>query len=138
MPPHPTPALEPTTMDVICQFNKLKPPKFQGGANPLRYEEWIRRLENLFEIMECPDRFKVALATYQLEGEAEFWLETIKPRGEEAPITWEQLREMMDVKYYPRDTKRVKEREFLSLKQGSMSLMEYATNFNELSHFSPH
>ena len=63
---------EPIAMDMICQFNKLKPPKFQGGADPLRFEEWIRRLENLFEIMECPDRFKVALATYQFEGEAEF------------------------------------------------------------------
>ena len=59
-------------MDMICQFNNLKPPKFQGGANPLRCEEWIRRLENLFEIIECPDRFEVALATYQFEGEDEF------------------------------------------------------------------
>ena len=44
----------------------------------------------------------------------------------------------MDVKYYPRDAKRTKEREFLSLKQGSMSVMEYAAKFNELSHFGPH
>jgi len=48
---------------MICQFNKWKPPKFQGGADPLRYEEWKRKLENLFEIMECPDRYKVALTT---------------------------------------------------------------------------
>ena len=57
-------------MDMICQFNKLKPPKFQGGADPLKYGEWIWRLENLFEIMECSDRLNVALATYQFEGEA--------------------------------------------------------------------
>jgi len=72
MPPRGAPASEPTALDMICQLNKLKPPKFQGGVNPLRYEEWIRRLENLFEIMECPDRFKVALAMYQFEGEDEF------------------------------------------------------------------
>jgi len=58
-------------MDMICQFNKLKPPKFQGGSDPLKYENWMRRMENLFEIMECPTRFKVALATYQFEGEVE-------------------------------------------------------------------
>jgi len=58
---------------MIYQFNKLKPLKFQGGADPLKYEEWKRKLENLFEIMECSDRFKVALTTYQFEGEAEFW-----------------------------------------------------------------
>ena len=64
MPPRRTPIQESSAMDVICQFSKLKPPKFQGGADPLRYEEWIRKLEDLFEIMECPDRYKVALATY--------------------------------------------------------------------------
>jgi len=44
----------------------------------------VRRLENLFEIMECPDIFKVALATYQFEREAEFWWKTVKPRGKKA------------------------------------------------------
>jgi len=32
----------------------------------------------------------------------------------------------------------MKEREFLSLKQGSLGVMEYATKFNELSCFAPH
>ena len=74
-------------MDMICQFNKPKPPKFQRGADPLKYEEWVRRLENHFEIMECSDRFEVALATYQFEGEAEYWWGTVKTRGEEDPMT---------------------------------------------------
>jgi len=34
--------------DPVCQFNKLKPPKFGGGTDPLAYEEWLRRMENLF------------------------------------------------------------------------------------------
>jgi len=56
-------------MDMICQFNKLKSHKFRGGADPLRYEEWMQRLGNLFEIMDCRARFNVALTTYQFEGE---------------------------------------------------------------------
>jgi len=63
MPPHRQPPQKLTAVDVICQFNKLKPSKFQGEANLLKYEEWIRRLENLFEIMDCPDQYKVSLAT---------------------------------------------------------------------------
>ena len=51
-------------MHMIYQFNKLKPHKFEGGADPLRYEEWMRRLENLFEIMDCHSTVKVALAGY--------------------------------------------------------------------------
>ena len=45
MPPRRNPALEPTVMDIICQFNKLKPPKFHGGAEPLKYEESKWKLE---------------------------------------------------------------------------------------------
>ena len=104
----------------------------------MRYEEWMRRMENLFEIMECPNRYKVALATYQLEGEVEYWWGTVKSREGEDPITWERLKELMDNQYYPRDVRRIKEREFLSLKQGNLSVMEYATKFNEISRFAPH
>jgi len=78
---------EPTTIDMICKFNKLKPPKFRGGVDPLKYEGWIRRLENLFKIIEFSNRFKVALATYQFEGEAKYWWGIVKPRGEEDPMT---------------------------------------------------
>jgi len=41
--------------------------------------------------MDCPARFKVALAKYQLEGEAEYLWETVKPSGDEPSITWERL-----------------------------------------------
>ena len=101
---------------MICQFNKLKPPKFEGGADPLRYEEWIRKLKNLFEIMDCLASFKLAFATYQFKREAKFWWGIVKPRGDEAPMTWERLKELMDAKYYPKDAKRAKEQEFLCLR----------------------
>jgi len=54
----------------------------------------------------------------------------------EPPLTWDQLKSLMDAKYYPRDMKRAKEQEFLRLKQGKMSVIEYATKFNELSRFA--
>jgi len=34
-------------------------------------------MENLFEIMECPARYKVALATYQFKGEVKYWWGTV-------------------------------------------------------------
>jgi len=42
------------------------------------------------------------------------------------------MKELMDGKYYPRDAQRMKERGFLGLKQGNLSVMEYAAKFNEL------
>ena len=41
----------------------------------------------------------------------------MKPREGEDPITWERLKELMDNQYYPKGVRRMKEREFLSLKQ---------------------
>ena len=95
-------------------------------------------IRNFFEIMDCPDQYKIALTTYQFKGEAECWWDTVKPRGNENPMTWERLIGLLDNQYYPRDVQRIKEREFLSLKQGQMRVMEYAAKFNELSRFSPH
>jgi len=57
---------------MICQFNKLKCPKFEGGLESLAYEEWLRKIGKLFEIMECLESFKVHLATYRFDKEAEF------------------------------------------------------------------
>jgi len=42
----------------------------------------------------------------------------------------------MDAQYYPEDVRTVKEWEFLCLKKGEMSVMEYAAKFNELSRFA--
>jgi len=41
---------------MICQFNKLKSPKFEGGANPIVHDEWLWRMDELFDIMDCPER----------------------------------------------------------------------------------
>ena len=53
-------------------------------------------------------------------------------------MTWDRLVELLDHKYYPQDIQRTKEREFLTLKQGSMTVMEYAAKFNKLSRFALH
>ena len=60
-------------MEMICKFNKLKPSKFEGGSDPLICEEWLRTIENLSEVMECPERFTVRLAIHKFEWEDEYW-----------------------------------------------------------------
>ena len=89
MPPWRELVAKPTALEMICQFNKLEPPKFSGGTDPLTYEERLRRMENLFEVVDCPGGFKVRLATYQFEKEAEFWWGTVKPGAGEPALTWE-------------------------------------------------
>jgi len=116
MPPQRDPVAEPTALEMICQFNKLKPPKFGDGTDPLAYKEWLRRIEHLFDVIDCPEGCKVRLATHQFEKGAEFLWGTVKPRAGEPALTWEQLKTPMAALYYPRDMKRAKEQEFLRLK----------------------
>ena len=71
--PSPPSPLEPIAMDIVYKYNKLKSLKFKGGPNPLLYEEWLRKMQNLFAMLECLEHFKVQLATYQFEKEAEYW-----------------------------------------------------------------
>jgi len=94
-------------------------------------------MENMFEVIDCPEGFKVRLATHQFEKEVEFWWGTVKPQAGEPALTWEKLKTLVDAQYHPRDMKRAKEQEFLRLKQGQMSETEYAAKFNELSRFAP-
>jgi len=94
-------------------------------------------MKNLFEIIECPKRFKVHLTAYQFDKEAEFWWGKVKSRVTEPVLTWNQLKALMDAQYYPRDVRVKENRSFLCLKQGEMSVIEYAGKFNGLSRFSP-
>ena len=53
-------------------------------------------------------------------------------------MTWAEFKNLIDAKYHLKDVKWAKEHEFLRFKQGNtMSVMEYATRFNELSHSAP-
>ena len=92
MPPSREPVAEPTALEMIRQFNKLKPPKFSCGIDPLGSEEWLIRMENLFEVVDYPEGSKVRLATHQFEKEAEFWWSTVKLRAGKPTLTWEQLK----------------------------------------------
>ena len=73
MPPRREPVAEPIALEMIFQFNKLKPPKFSSGKDPLAYEEWLRGMENLFKVVDCPKGSKLHLATHQFEKEVEFY-----------------------------------------------------------------
>jgi len=53
-------------------------------------------------------------------------------------ITWEVFKQKFLEKYFPEDLRRRKEVEFLNLRQGIMSVGEYAAKFDELSKFCPY
>ena len=55
----------------VTQFCKLKPPAFRGKLDSA--EDWLMRLDKIFEVLECPENRKAQLAIYKLEGDADRW-----------------------------------------------------------------
>ena len=49
---------------------KLNPPEFVGATDPLVVEEWLKKLDTIFEVMEVTDEQKLTLAIFMLRGEA--------------------------------------------------------------------
>lgn len=60
------------------QFMKLQPPTFSSGVEPLEAEEWLKRMESIFDVMSVSDDQKVVLALFMLKDEARFWWEATK------------------------------------------------------------
>ncbi|KAH7843326.1 hypothetical protein Vadar_015193 [Vaccinium darrowii] len=75
---------------------------------------------------------KIALATYQFEGEADHWWEAIKGTLP-ANLTWDHFETIFFGKYFPSPVKQALVQEFLSLKQGTMTVTQYMARFEELS-----
>ena len=54
------------------------------------------------------------------------------------PITWEKFKGVFYDNYSPKVVRERKDREFVDLVQGSMTVEQYATKFIDLSRFGPH
>ncbi|RHN78856.1 putative nucleotidyltransferase, Ribonuclease H [Medicago truncatula] len=90
--------------------------------------------------MQCIEDQKVRFGTHQLSEEADDWWVSLLPTlGQEgAVVTWAVFRREFLRRYFPEDVRGKKEIEFLELKQGNMSVTEYAAKFVELAKFYPH
>ena len=51
-------------------------------------------------------------------------------------MTWAEFHELFMSKYFPATARHAKAREFLEMKQGTMTVMEYVAKFIELAHFA--
>ena len=82
------------------------------------------------------DATKIRLAAFQLEGESQVWWDWIKTSRDLEAITWAEFHELFMGKYFPATTRHAKTQEFLELKQGTMTVIEYMAKFTELAHFA--
>ena len=96
-------------------------------------DHWFMQIEKVLEAMEITsDATRIRLAAFQLEGEAQVWWKWARTSRDLEAMTWAEFQELFIGKYFPEIAKA---QEFLELKQGAMTVMDYVTRFTELARF---
>ena len=78
---------------------------------------------------------KIRLAAFQLESESQVWWDLVKTSRDLEAMTWVEFHGLFMSKYFPATARHAKAQEFLELRQGTMTLMEYVARFIELARF---
>ncbi|WVZ81069.1 hypothetical protein U9M48_028493 [Paspalum notatum var. saurae] len=124
----------PPPRDRRRDFLRGRPPTFSHATEPLKADDWLRAVERQLEITQCTDRERVLYGFGQLRGAALDWWESYRPQDRDA-FTWAHFRENFRNHHVPAGLMKMK-KEFLSLKQGSMSVSEYRDKFLQLARYA--
>ena len=121
----------------LQRFRSHHPPTFTRGRDPMVADHWFMQIENILEAMEITsDTTRIRLATFQLEGEAQVWWRWARTSRDLEVMTWAEFQELFMGKYFSETARHVKAQEFLELKQGAMTVMEYVARFTELASYA--
>ena len=111
----------------LQRFRAHHPPTVTGGGDPMVADHWFMQIEKALEAMEITfDAAQIRLAAFQLEGEAQVWWKWARTSRDLEVMTWAEFQELFMGKYFPEIAKA---QEFLELKQGAMTVMDYVTRF---------
>ena len=121
----------------LQRFKAHHPPTFTGGGDPMVADHWFMQIENILEAMEITsDTTRVRLAAFQLEGEARIWWRWVRTSKDLEVMTWAKFQKLFMGKYFPETARHAKAQEFLGLKQGATTVMDYVARFTELARFA--
>jgi hypothetical protein len=108
------------------EFSEMRPPLFVKAEDPLEAYEWIRVMEQ-----------KPLFVTQQLRGPASTWwgnFVAVQPVGHQ--VTWDEFKLAFREHYVPEGVLHMKQEEFIRLKQGGDTVMQYLSKFNHLSQYA--
>ena len=121
----------------LQRFKAHHPLTFKGGGEPTEDDHWFRQVCKILEAMEITfDATRIRLAAFRLKGESQVWWDWAKASRNLEAMSWEEFHEIFMSKYFPTFARHEKAREFLGLKQGTMTVVEYVAKFTELARFA--
>jgi hypothetical protein len=118
-------------------FSETRPPLFVKVEDPLEADGWIRVMEQKFRLIRCTETQKPLFAAQQLRGPASTWwgnFMAVQPTGHQ--VTWDEFKLAFREHYIPEGVLHMKQEEFIRLKQGGDTMMQYLNKFNHLSQYA--
>jgi hypothetical protein len=109
---------------------------FTRADEPLEADDWLHAMEQKFDIIDCTEYQKPMFVAQQLRGTAGAWWGNhlaAQPVGHR--VTWAEFREAFRAHFIPKGIM-LRRLEFLALKQGDQSVMQYVGKFNHLSQYA--
>ena len=121
----------------LQRFRAHHPPTFTGGGDPMVADHWFMQVEKVLEAMKITSNTtRIRVAAFQLEGEAQVWWNWAKTSRDLEAMTWAEFHDLFMGKYCPDTARHAKAQEFLDLKQGMMTVMDYvATDMAKVKRF---
>ncbi|XP_073131819.1 uncharacterized protein [Henckelia pumila] len=125
------------TNPIFKQFKDLGPQEFKEGADPFVAEEWVQSVETIFDYMQLTDADRVRCAIFMFRDDARVWWQGARSAMDMTTLTWNGFKDVFYEKYFTISTRTRLAREFLELRQGSMSIAEYVKKFERGRYFVP-
>ncbi|GJT84163.1 putative reverse transcriptase domain-containing protein [Tanacetum coccineum] len=117
------------------EFLKCQPLNFNGTKGVVRLTRWFEKMETVFHISNCPEKYQVKYASCTLLNSALTWWNSHKRtiRNEAAyAMSWAELMKLMTEVYCPRNEIQKMETELWNLTVKGNDLTVYTQRFQEL------
>ncbi|GKC23265.1 putative reverse transcriptase domain-containing protein [Tanacetum coccineum] len=117
-------------------FMKCQPLSFKGTEGVVGLIRWSEKMETVFHISNCPERYQVKYATCTLLDSALTWWNSHKRTiGTDAAyaLSWRELLKLMTKVYCPRNEIQNMETELWNLSMKNNDMTTYTQRFQELT-----
>ncbi|GJR55389.1 putative reverse transcriptase domain-containing protein [Tanacetum coccineum] len=116
-------------------FMKCQPLNFKGNEGVIGLTRWFEKMESVFHINNCLQKYQVKYASCTMQDSALTWWNSHKwTIGNDASyaMTWKALMKLMTEVYYPRNEIQKMETELWNLAVRGNDLTAYTQRFREL------
>lgn len=116
------------------EFCKRRPPYFQREPNPIADDFWLEEIKKILKVLDIQsDGDKIALATYQMQGEAQHWWSWWRTPMTRQPWLGLDLRRSSSTNTSLPQSNKPWFKNSLTLNRVTLTVTQYATHFKELS-----